>query len=172
MDWLKTLVPALGTALAGPLGGAAASFIAAQLGLKESSVDVVTDMLAKTKLDAPQIAQLKLAEIEFQKFLDANRIKLEEIDAGDRKSARDMQIAAGSWVPGALAIAVTVGFFGILSWMLSDPEYKPTDALLVMLGSLGTGWASVISFYFGSSHGSRATQQALVERVSGSDKLR
>ena len=35
MDWLKQLAPLLGTALAGPLGGAAAAFIADKLGVEQ-----------------------------------------------------------------------------------------------------------------------------------------
>lgn len=31
MDWLKQIAPLLGTALGGPLGGAAASFIASKI---------------------------------------------------------------------------------------------------------------------------------------------
>lgn len=165
-DWLKTIAPMLGTALAGPLGGAAASFLADKLGVQEKTVKAVSEVLNSGKLDANQVAQIKLAEIEFEKFLESNKIRIEELDAADRKSARDMQIAAGSWVPGVLAIGITLGFFGILGWMLSDPNYKPTEPLLIMLGSLGTAWASIIGFYFGSSHGSRANQQALIERAT------
>ena len=165
-DWLKAIAPLLGTALAGPLGGAAASILADKLGVSEKTVAAVSEVLNSGKMDAAQIASLKIAEIEFQKFLEANKIKLEELDAADRASARAMQIAAGSWVPGVLAIVVTTGFFGILIWMLSDGAVKPTEPLLVMLGSLGTAWASIIGFFFGSSHGSRANQQALIERVS------
>jgi hypothetical protein len=77
-----------------------------------------------------------------------------------------MQIAAGSWVPGVLAMLVTAGFFGILGWLLGHPDVKPTEPLLIMLGSLGTAWTGIVGFYYGSSHGSRANQQALIERAS------
>lgn len=166
LEWLKTLAPMVGTALAGPLGGAAASFIADKLGIEEKTVAAVSEVLNSGKLSPEDIANIKLAEIEFKKFLETNKIKLEELDAADRASARAMQIAAGSWVPGVLALVVTAGFFGILGWLLLDSTVKPSEPLLVMLGSLGTAWASVIGFYFGSSHGSRANQQALIERVS------
>jgi hypothetical protein len=165
LEWLKTLAPMVGTALAGPLGGAAASFLADRLGVSEKTVAAVTEVLNSGKLSPDQIASLKAAEIDFQKFLEANKIKLEELDAADRKSARDMQIATGSWVPGVLAMLVTFGFFGILGWMLYSPDYRPTEPLLVMLGSLGTAWTMIVGFYFGSSAGSRAKTD-LIDRLS------
>lgn len=164
MDWLKTLAPLLGTALGGPLGGAAASFIADKLGIKESTVEAVSDVLNSGKMSAEQVAALKQAEIEFKRFLEGNKIKLEEIHAGDRKSARDMQIATASRIPGTLALLVTAGFFGILIYMLRG-DYTPTDALLVMLGSLGTAWTSIVAYYYGSSSGSQA-KSAMLERLT------
>lgn len=163
-DFLRTLVPMLGSALGGPLGGAAASFIADKLGIQDKTIEAVTEVLNSGKMSADQIAALKLAEIDFQKFLDSNKIKIEEISAGDRKSARDMQSLTRSFIPGVLAIAVTIGFFGILTYMLQG-EYKPTDALLVMLGSLGTAWTSIVAFYYGSSAGSAAKNE-MINRLS------
>ncbi len=160
-DWLKTLAPALGTALFGPLGGAAASYIADKLGIEEKTVEAVKDAISSGRMTADQIAGLKQAEIEFQKFLEANKIKLEEIHAQDRSSARAMQIATNSWVPPVLAIGITVGFFSILSWMLSVPNEPKSEALLVMLGALGTAWGAVVNFFFGSSASSRAKTELL-----------
>ena len=165
-DWIKTLAPMIGTALAGPLGGAAAAMLASKLGIEEKTVTAVSEVLNSGKMSADQIAGIKLAEIDFEKFLETNKIRLEELDAADRKSARDMQIAVGSWVPGVMAVVVTVGFFGILGWMLYDDTVRPSEPLLIMLGSLGTAWTMIIGFYFGSSQGSRANQQALIERAS------
>jgi hypothetical protein len=50
---------------------------------------------------------------------------------------------------------VTTGFFGILGFMIINGDYKPTEPLLVMLGSLGTAWTMIIGFYFGSSSSSQ-----------------
>jgi len=162
MEWLKTLAPLLGTALAGPLGGAAASFIADKLGVKEATIEAVTDVLNSGKMTADQIASLKLAEIEFEKFLKQNAIDLEKVHAGDRDSARKLQTETKSNVPGFLAIGVTFGFFGILLFLLLEGvPATGGDALLVMLGALGAAWGSVISFYFGSSSGSAAKTEAL-----------
>lgn len=164
-EWVKTIAPLIGQALGGPLGGAAAAFLADKIGIQEKTVEAVSEVLNSGKLTADQITQVKLAELDFKKFLESNKIRLEELDAADRKSARDMQIATGSWVPATLALAITVGFFSILGWMLSDSTYKPTEPLLIMLGSLGTAWTMVVSFYFGSSQGSK-DKTDLIDRLS------
>lgn len=165
MEWLKTLAPLLGTALGGPLGGAAASFIADKLGIKEGTIEAVSEVLNSGKMSADQIASLKLAEIEFQKFLEANKIELAKLDVEDRASARAREVAVKDWIPGLLAILLTAGFFGVLIYMLQfGTPVSGRDALLVMLGSLGTGFANVLAYYFGSSSGSSA-KNAIIERL-------
>jgi len=162
MDWLKALAPALGTALAGPLGGAAAGFIADKLGVEAKTVEAVTDALANGKLSADQVAQLKVAELEFQKFLKQNNIDLERVHAEDRGSARDMFKVTRSRMPAALSVIVTFGFFGILVGLMSgEIEIKDSQALLLMLGSLSTAWGMVMAFWFGTTAGSKDKTELL-----------
>lgn len=166
MNWIKTLAPLLGTALGGPLGGAAASFIADKLGIQETTIEAVSEVLNSGKMSAEQIASLKLAEIDFRKFLEGNKIRLSELDVQDRSSARAREMTVRDWIPGTLAMMLTAGFFGVLAYMMQygTPE-RGGDALLVMLGSLGTGFASVLAYYFGSSSGS-ASKNAMIERIA------
>ncbi len=162
MDWLKTLAPMLGTALAGPLGGAAAGFIADKLGIEGKTVEAVTEALSSGKLSADQVAQLKLAEIDFQKFLKQNNIDLERVHAEDRGSARDMFKVTRSRMPAALSVIVTLGFFGILVGLMSGTiEVKDSQALLLMLGSLSTAWGMVMAFWFGTTAGSKDKTEML-----------
>ena len=161
MEWLQTIVPLLGNALGGPLGGAAASFIADKLGLSEKTVAAVTDVLNAGKLTPEQIASLKTAEIDFQKFLEDNKIKLEEMAAGDRKSAREMLTATQSKMPSILTILITIGFFGVLAAMFVYPEVKESAPLMIMLGSLGTAWSGACAFWFGTTAGSHQKNQLL-----------
>lgn len=157
LSWLKDVVPGIATALGGPLAGVAASFIADKLGVSEKTVEAVTEAIQGNKLSPEQVSSLRLAEIEFQKFLKQNDINLEAIHAGDRDSARRRETAVRDWVPGTLAVGITVGFFGILGWlMVNGVPPSGGDALLVMLGALGSGFTGVLAYYFGSSAGSAA----------------
>ena len=147
MDWIKSIAPLLGSALGGPLGGAAASLIAEKLGLTESTVEAVKTTLAGNSLSAEQVASIKLAELDFKKFLEDNKIKLAELASGDRKDARAMQVAVRSWVPAALSAIVTIGYFGILVGIMQGFLHISVDsqALLILLGGLSTGWGVIMS---------------------------
>ena len=65
-----------------------------------------------------------------------------------------------------LAILVTAGFFGIVLYILRFglPE-SGKEALLLLLGSLGAAWTSVMAFYFGSSSGSQKKTEALTAAI-------
>ncbi len=163
-DWkgmLGKLAPTAVSLLAGPFAGMAVAALGDALGISEPTQEKIAQAFKGQNLNAEQLMAVKLAEQNLALKLEELGVKRAELEGADRKSARDMQIATGSWVPGVLAMGITVGFFGILWWMLLDPNVKPTEALLVMLGSLGTAWASVVGFYFGSSHGSRAKTELL-----------
>lgn len=170
MNWLKEVVPLIGTVLGGPagalvsaFGGVAASFVADKLGIDDKSVASVTNMLQAGKLSPDQIVKLKEAEIEFEKFCQQNAIDLEKIAAADRDSARRMQMTTQSSVPGALTFLITGGFFGILGWMLTHADMPHSEPLLVMLGSLGTAWTTSIAFWFGTTVGSQRKTNLLAQ---------
>jgi hypothetical protein len=92
-------------------------------------------------------------------------IDLERISSGDRDSARKMQMQTNDWIPRILALLITVGFFGILVWMLiKGMPATGTEALLMMLGALGTAWTGVVNFYYGSSAGSKAKTDAMAAK--------
>lgn len=165
MEWLSTIAPMIGTALGGPLGGAAAAFLADKLGLSEKTVEAVSDVLQSGRMTPEQIEAVKLAEIDFQKFLETNKIKIEEVHAKDRADARAMQIVSKSVVPATLSFFVTVGYFGILIGMMTG-ELKTQDsqALLLMLGSLSTAWGMVMAFWFGTTKSSADKNQILAAK--------
>ena len=151
MEWLNQIAPGIATALGGPLAGLAVTAISKALGIDEKEVQ---STIESGKLSAEQLASLKQAEIELQAKAQELGLNFEKLATDDRKSARDMQINTKSIVPAILAIGVTIGFFGILIGLMTDNVTK-SDALLLMLGSLGTAWTAIVSFYFGSSASSQ-----------------
>ena len=147
MNWLEQIAPGIATALGGPLAGLAVTAISKALGIDEKDVQ---NTIESGKLTSDQLASIKQAEIELQKQANELGLDFEKLATDDRKSAREMQVATKSYIPAILAIGVTVGFFGILVGLMTDNVTK-SDALLLMLGSLGTAWTAIVSFYFGSS---------------------
>jgi hypothetical protein len=156
-EFIKKMLPMLGTALGGPLGGMAVEAIGSALGITNATTDNIKQALQGATPD--QVLALKKAEQEFAVQMAAlgfNSTKdLEKIAADDRDSARRREMAVHDRTPATLAYAVTAGFFGVLGYVLCyGTPAKGGEALLVMLGSLGTAWAGIIAYYFGSSAGS------------------
>jgi len=115
-----------------------------------------------------QLANIKQIDADFKTRMKELDIDLERISAGDRDSARKMQMETKDWVPKVLALAITIGFFGILVWMLvNGMPPSGTEALLMMLGALGTAWTGAVNFYYGSSAGSKAKTDALAAKETG-----
>jgi len=157
MDWLKTSAPTIATALGGPLAGMAVSAVAKAIGCEPEEVQ---DVISSGKLDATQVAAIQLAELELKKQAQSMNLDFAKLIAEDKKSARDMQIATKSWIPPVMAVGVTCGFFGILFGLMYG-QIQHAPQIDIMLGSLGTAWTGIISFYFGSSAGSQAKTELL-----------
>lgn len=160
-DWLKTLAPLLGTALGGPLGGAAAAFLADKLGIESKTVEAVTEVLNSGKMTPDQISAIKLAEIDFQKFTATNKIDVMRIEGADRADSRAMQVATHSRMPAVLTIMVTIGFFGVLVALLLMPELKANEVVLVMVGQLSAVWGACTAFYVSTTYSSGQKNQLL-----------
>jgi hypothetical protein len=72
-------------------------------------------------------------------------------------------MAVRDMIPGILAVGVSVGFFGVLAYMLKfGAPQAGGEALMVMLGALGASWGAVMNYYFGSSKSSADKTQLLV----------
>ena len=151
MDWLKTLAPTIASCLGGPLAGMAVEAVSKSLGIDPNAVQ---DTINSGKLTADQIASIQSAEIALKAKAQEMSLDFEQLAVEDRKSAREMQITTKSWIPPLLAILVTLGFFGILAGMMTG-KVTSSEALMIMLGSLGTAWTGIIAFYFGSSASSQ-----------------
>lgn len=168
MDILKTFGPLIGsvaptiaTALGGPVAGLAVKALSGALfGHENGNQDDIMTALANPTGD--QLAALKKIDADFKVQMKSLDIDLERIAADDRDSARDMQKETKDWIPRALAVSVTIGFFAILIYMLVyGLPTTGNEALLLLLGALQTAWGGIIAFYFGSSSGSQKKDQMI-----------
>lgn len=157
MDWksiISTVAPWIGTALGGPLGGMAVSAVADAFGLSEKTTDAVKQALSGATPE--QMLALKNADQQFsismQKLGFDHIETLQKLSNDDMASARQREMVVKDYTPRLLILFITVGFFGILGFMLlfEVPEKNQT-ILNVMLGSLGTAWLAGVYYYFGSS---------------------
>jgi len=110
---------------------------------------------------------LKKAEQEFAVKMRELDIDLERISNEDRDSARNREVSLRDWTPRILAGLVTAGYFGVLFYMLTHglPAHGGSEAMLVMLGTLGTAWGGIMAYYFGSSAGSKEKTEAMNRMV-------
>lgn len=155
---LATVAPTVATALGGPLAGAAVKAIAETLGLPED-VNLIT-----TTLEANPEMALKLAEIDIKKL---------EIYAQEMNSARERELKIASAEHAPLinkivtpilalgTIACSFILFAILIFADVDPSSK--DILIYVLGVLSAAVSQILSYYFGSSEGSKQKDQKIKE---------
>ena len=144
---LKGVAPALATAVAGPLGGAAVTALAGKFGVADSVTEV-----AKAIAGDPQAAQ-KLAEME---------LEYAKLDAADRDSARKAEVALATSqqtpllnksVTPILAIIVVIAW-GLIQYHLLThivPDVM-REIIIRVLGTLDGALVMVLSYYFGASH--------------------
>lgn len=150
LDVLKAAAPALATVVAGPLGGAAVSAIAAKFGVEDS-----VEAVAKAIAGDPDAAA-KLAEIDLKKF----ELHNQNTDSARRMNAEIQSAEYASWFAKNTAYVldfVIVGATLFMTWLLFIVGVPPENKELsyMAFGSLLTLCGTVVNFHRGSSQGSK-----------------
>lgn len=168
-DWkslLAQVAPTIATALGGSLAGAATSWVGNKLLGKPNATQ---DDIASALSDPEALLKLKTLETEYQTHLADLGIKLEELDAGDRASARNLAIAKGISPQVSLSALFVFGYFGILAALISGWAKIPTelhDVLISLIAILAAGVAQVMNFWFGSTRSSQDKDKTLADIAS------
>lgn len=162
LNLVRTVAPTIASAVGGPLAGMATRAISeALLGKPDGTETELAEAAAKATPE--QLLALKKAEQDFAVRMRELDVDLERIANEDRNSARDREIKTKDLTPRLLAGSITLGYFGVLFFMLLNglPTTGGSEAMLVMLGTLGTAWGGVVAYYFGSSAGSKEKTDAM-----------
>jgi hypothetical protein len=148
---LKGVAPVLATAVAGPAGGAAVGWIASKLGIDDATVEGVTQALTGN----PEMA-MKLKELD---------LEYAKLEVQDRDSARKAyaQVATSEYatkleklVVPLLALGVVGLAFALIAVLMFVNTPQDQQQLIIFaLGFITSAAGQVLSFYFGSSQGSR-----------------
>lgn len=167
-DFLVKLLPWIGTAVAGPLGGMAVSFFADKLGIDaKKASDIESWLRGATPEDllrakqADQEFQLRMRELNFHELYD-----LEALAVTDRVSARDREVKTGDNTTRILSFLYTLGYFSLLLvavFYKFPPENQ--DTLNALLGMLSAAELAIVQYYFGSSRSSSEKNEALLAAI-------
>ena len=144
IDTVAKLAPTVASCLGSPVAGMAVGALETALGM---SSDEVQKTVESGKLTGDQVAAIQQAEIQIKARAQELGLDFAKLTNEDSASARLMQVNVKSWVPPFLAVVVTMGFFGILVGMMTH-TFQTSDALMLMLGSLGTAWTGDYFFLF------------------------
>jgi len=153
---VRTVAPAIGTALAGPLGGSAVRYLADKfLGKPDASEAEVAEAIAGASPE--QLIRLKELDNDFAKHMASLGVDLERIAQQDRSSARELA-KVNNWPHIVLSTIYTAGYFYVLNMFFIGQFNVPTansglaEGLVLVLTTAQT---LILQFWFGSSVGSK-----------------
>jgi hypothetical protein len=165
-DWksiVGTVAPVLATALGGPLAGVAVKAIAAGLGKPEAKESEVAEILAGG--DPQMLAKLREIDRQFEKDMAALGVDLEKIAAEDRANARAREVSlGGDWTVRILAYTIIGSFCALVFSVLFGQVTAESTIAGAVIGYLSAKAEQVVSYYFGSSAGSKTKTEALAKR--------
>ena len=148
---LKGVAPVLATAVAGPAGGAAVGWIASKLGIDDDTIEGVTAALTGN----PEMTlKLKELDLEYAKLEAADRDSARKAYAEVATSANATKLDK-SVVPILALGTVSLAFMFIAILMFRDVPVDQQQMVIFALGFITSSAGQVLSFYFGSSQGSK-----------------
>jgi sterol desaturase/sphingolipid hydroxylase (fatty acid hydroxylase superfamily) len=148
---LKGIAPVLATAVAGPAGGAAVGWIASKLGIDDATVEGVTQALT----GSPELTmKLKELDLEYAKLeqqdRDSARKAYAEVATSEHATKLDKAVVP---ILALGTVALAFLFIGILIFIDVAPDQQ--QMIIFALGFITSSAGQVLSFYFGSSQGSK-----------------
>jgi ABC-type siderophore export system fused ATPase/permease subunit len=148
---LKGVAPVLATAVAGPAGGAAVGWLASKLGIPDETIEGVTAALQGN----PELT-MKLKELD---------LEYAKLEAADRDSARQAYAAVATSenatrLEKAVVPILALGVVGLAFLLIGVLMFVNTPGdqqqiIIFALGFITSAAGQVLSFYFGSSQGSK-----------------
>ena len=154
---LKGFAPAIATAVAGPLGGAAVSMIAKKFGV-EDSVAAVAQAIAGDPKAEEKLRELDLeyAKLHLENVKGARDMQTAALAQSDVFSKRFIYYFAAFW---SVCAVVYIGFITFAT--IPEQNVRFADTILGFL--LGTIVATFMNFLYGTSKSSQDKTDKMAE---------
>ena len=166
---------AASVATSGVLGGGVAKQVSSILKLGKNPTEQDVEKALATANPEQYVALHKLEADTKRQAIEAD-LKMEELDVErekvhqlDRDSARKRQVATGDKTPTVLAYIVTGSTFALTAWLIAHGPPEDAAAATIVGALYGYAWSSVqtvLTFYFGSSKGSKDKTEAMAKAAS------
>jgi uncharacterized membrane protein YbhN (UPF0104 family) len=162
-DIVRSIAPTLGTALGGPMAGAATKFIADKmLGKKDASPQEIQELIVNASPE--ELIKLKELDQQFQIEMKSLELDVYELEYKDRDSAR--KLFEVNILPQIILSTVFVlGYFGVLYFLMhsgiDDSSMINNPVFTTILGVLTAAIPQILSFWFGSSLGSKQKTESM-----------
>lgn len=157
LDWkaiVGTVAPTIATALGGPLAGVAVKAIASGLGKPDAKENEIADLVASG--DPQTLVRLREIDKQFEKDMAALDVDFERIAALDRANARERETTlGGDWTVRILAYTIVGSFCALVFSVLFGQITAESTIAGAVIGYLSAKAEQVVSYYFGSSAGSK-----------------
>lgn len=159
---IKGFAPAIATAVAGPLGGAAVSMIAKKFGV-ENTVAAVAQAIAGDPEAEKKLRELDLeyAKMHMENVKDARAMQTAALAQSDVFSKRFVYYFAAFW---SFASCLYIGFITFGDIPMANIRFA--DTILGFL--LGTVVATILNFFYGTSKSSQDKTDKMAEMVKAS----
>ena len=175
---VKTVSPLLGAVLPIPGGAAIGALIAHAFGGDSNNPDqlaslISNDSQAKVKLlEIETNCKVQLQQLMVQSAQNELTAHTAEIESNrlDRADARKNNSA--SYMPSIITFIIIVGFFVCFYLILkTKADASLQQVLFMMLGTISTSFGGAVSYWLGSSSGSKSKDEAIhktLANLSGS----
>lgn len=164
---IKTVAPAIGTALDTPATGLVLKYVAERLlDNSNASEDEVLEYFMNANSD--DLNRIRDLDSDFELEMKGLNIDVFALEVEDRISARRL-FKVNQKPQVVLSIIFVTGFFIVLYYvtigkLTIDPAVR--DILMMLMGLLVREMTTIMQFWFGSSRGSQEKAESMINQIN------
>jgi len=166
LDALATVAPVGATMIGGPLAGVAVKALAKTFGLGDGATEADLER-AVLGMSPEHMVELRRADAELRQSMIQAGVDLEKIAQEDRLSARTLAEKTGITVQIMLLILLAFMFsaclYGMFAGHMEGLSETSKTILNMAIGSIGTMLGQAVTFFVGSTAGSRYKDEMLYD---------